>query len=100
MKKTVSRITRPTSVNKQRAALGVALLFTLVEPEWAPFFADPNADVDWRVVSWGGVLIDDRPRDIAATIYHHLGIPPHTTFTIGNGRPMRLNEGQLIQELL
>ena len=36
-------------------------LFTLVEPAWEPFFADPGADVDWRHLSWGGVLIDDRP---------------------------------------
>lgn len=33
----------------------------VVEPRWAPFFLDPEADVDWRLVSWGGVLIDDRP---------------------------------------
>lgn len=38
-----------------------ARLFTLVEPGWAPFFEDRNADIDWRRVSWGGVLIDDRP---------------------------------------
>ena len=36
-------------------------LFTLVEPGWQPFFDDAAADVDWRWVSWGGVLIDDRP---------------------------------------
>jgi hypothetical protein len=36
-------------------------LFELVEPGWAPFFSDPDADIDWRLVSWGGVLIDDRP---------------------------------------
>jgi hypothetical protein len=36
-------------------------LFTIVEPAWEPFFADPNGDVDWRHLSWGGVLIDDRP---------------------------------------
>ena len=36
-------------------------LFTLVEPGWQPFFDDAVADVDWRHVSWGGVLIDDRP---------------------------------------
>ena len=36
-------------------------LFELVEPRWAPFFDDPDATVDWRWVSWGGVLIDDRP---------------------------------------
>jgi len=39
-----------------------ARLFLLVEPRWAPFFRDRKAVVDWRFVSWGGVLIDDRPR--------------------------------------
>ena len=38
-----------------------ASLFTIVEPRWAPFFADADAAIDWRWVSWGGVLIDDRP---------------------------------------
>ncbi len=38
-----------------------ARLFTLVEPRWAPFFSDPDDDIDWRLVSWGGVYIDDRP---------------------------------------
>ncbi len=37
-----------------------ARLFTLVEPRWEPFFSDPDADIDWRFVSWGGVYIDDR----------------------------------------
>jgi hypothetical protein len=37
-----------------------ARLFLLVEPRWAPFFRDRKAVVDWRFVSWGGVLIDDR----------------------------------------
>ena len=36
-------------------------LFLLIEPRWEPFFSDLDADVDWRWVSWGGVLIDDRP---------------------------------------
>jgi len=36
-------------------------LFLLVEPKWEPFFADVGADIDWRLLSWGGVLIDDRP---------------------------------------
>ncbi len=36
-------------------------LFTRLEPAWAPFFADADAAIDWRWVSWGGVLIDDRP---------------------------------------
>lgn len=35
-------------------------LFLTIEPAWAPFFADHKATVDWRWVSWGGVLIDDR----------------------------------------
>ncbi len=38
-----------------------AELFTAVEPGWRPFFADRDADIDWRLVSWGGVPIDDRP---------------------------------------
>ena len=36
-------------------------LFVLVEPGWEPFFNDPEATIDWRWVSWGGVFIDDRP---------------------------------------
>ena len=36
-------------------------IFLLVEPRWQPFFDDADADIDWRHVSWGGVLIDDRP---------------------------------------
>ena len=35
-------------------------LFLLVEPGWEPFFTDTDADIDWRLLSWGGVLIDDR----------------------------------------
>ncbi|MEM7140884.1 MAG: DUF3179 domain-containing (seleno)protein [Actinomycetota bacterium] len=38
-------------------------IFELVEPAWAPFFDDDDAAIDWRWVSWGGVLIDDRPLD-------------------------------------
>ncbi|CAN5299459.1 MAG: DUF3179 domain-containing (seleno)protein [Acidimicrobiia bacterium] len=37
-----------------------AELFLLVEPHWAPFFADAESAIDWRLVSWGGVLIDER----------------------------------------
>jgi hypothetical protein len=36
-------------------------LFLQIEPAWEQFFADADAEIDWRVVSWGGVLIDDRP---------------------------------------
>ncbi|MEX0864063.1 MAG: DUF3179 domain-containing (seleno)protein [Acidimicrobiia bacterium] len=37
------------------------VMFLQVEPAWEPFFDDDQADVDWRLVSWGGVLMDDRP---------------------------------------
>ncbi len=35
-------------------------LFTLIEPAWEPFFEDDNGNIDWRLISWGGVFIDDR----------------------------------------
>lgn len=35
-------------------------LFLLIEPAWAPFFADTASTIDWRWVGWGGVYIDDR----------------------------------------
>lgn len=38
-----------------------ARVFLQIEPAWAPFFDDADADIDWRLVSWGGVRIDDRP---------------------------------------
>ncbi len=37
-------------------------IFILVGPSWEPLFAD-ESNVDWRLVSWGGVGIDDRPYD-------------------------------------
>ena len=37
------------------------ILFERVEPAWAPFFDDADAAIDWRLLSWGGVLIDNRP---------------------------------------
>ena len=39
------------------------LLFEFFEPGWAPFFDDGDADIDWRLLTWGGVLMDDRPLD-------------------------------------
>ena len=39
------------------------------------------------------------PQDIAATIYTKLGIPLDTTHKLGDGRPMRLCHGRLIEEL-
>jgi len=35
-------------------------LLVAVDDRWAPLLADPDATLDWRQVSWGGVLIDDR----------------------------------------
>ncbi|MEM7720666.1 MAG: DUF3179 domain-containing (seleno)protein [Pseudomonadota bacterium] len=34
-------------------------IFTTMVPGWEPIFVE--GDIDWRHVSWGGVLIDDRP---------------------------------------
>ncbi|MGI9400413.1 MAG: DUF3179 domain-containing (seleno)protein [Rhizobiaceae bacterium] len=36
-------------------------IFTNVVPGWDRIFVE--GDIDWRHVSWGGVLIDDRPYD-------------------------------------
>ena len=36
-------------------------LYTALEPGWRPFFGDPRSEIDYRLLSWGGVLIDDRP---------------------------------------
>lgn len=35
-------------------------LYQRIDPRWAPFFGDESSDVDWRLVMWGGVLMDDR----------------------------------------
>ncbi len=37
-----------------------ANVFTAVVPQWDAFF-QPETEIDWRMVSWGGVGIDDRP---------------------------------------
>ena len=36
-------------------------IFTTIVPQWDKIFVE--GDIDWRHVSWGGVLIDDRPHD-------------------------------------
>jgi hypothetical protein len=36
-------------------------LFLILDSRWEPFFADTEADIDWRLVRWGGVPLDDRP---------------------------------------
>jgi hypothetical protein len=35
-------------------------LYVKIEPAWSEFFADADSKIDWRLISWGGVLIDDR----------------------------------------
>ena len=40
-------------------------IFTSIAPEWDPLFVP--GDIDWRLVSWGGVLIDDRAFDTTDT---------------------------------
>lgn len=37
-------------------------IFTHIIPGWDKIFVE--GDIDWRLVSWGGVLIDDRPYDM------------------------------------
>ena len=34
--------------------------FERVEPRWAAFFDDPDADFDYRLLHWGGVRLDGR----------------------------------------
>ena len=36
-------------------------IYTIVDDRWEPLFVD--GAIDWRLVSWGGVAIDDRPYD-------------------------------------
>ncbi len=38
-----------------------ARVYTRLEPAWSPCFADEDATIDWRGVTWGGVFVDDRP---------------------------------------
>ena len=40
------------------------------------------------------------PKDVAATIYTKLGIPLETTHTTPDGRPVRVCEGEVIEELM
>ncbi len=40
-------------------------IYTAFVPGWERIFVE--GDIDWRMVSWGGVLIDDRPYDTTDT---------------------------------
>jgi len=35
-------------------------LFLRIDSRWKPFFDDEDSLIDWRMVDWGGVLMDDR----------------------------------------
>lgn len=37
------------------------VLFSIVDGRWGPFFDDPDSEIDYRYLNWGGVRPDDRP---------------------------------------
>ena len=41
-----------------------------------------------------------RPDDLAATIYHLLGIDPHTEVLGANGRPVLISEGNPVMGII
>jgi len=41
-----------------------------------------------------------RPADLTATVFHLLGIDPHTTIHNGRGRPMPISDGRVIREIM
>ena len=63
-------------------------MYTLIEPGWAPFFADEASLIDWRHVTWGGVLIDDRPLDVV-----HLPCPRGCIPALNDPRLVPASEG-------
>ncbi|MDE0169562.1 MAG: DUF3179 domain-containing (seleno)protein [bacterium] len=63
-------------------------MYTLIEPGWAPFFADKDSFIDWRHVTWGGVLIDDRPLDAT-----HLPCPRGCIPALNDPRLVPASEG-------
>jgi hypothetical protein len=50
----------------------------------------------------GGTVVDRpvSPKDILATLYHLMGIDPHTTLIDRTGRPVPLVEGDVVREML
>ena len=67
-------------------------LFMLIEPKWDPFFSDKESAIDWRLVGWGGVFIDDRPDATQGQIcprgcIQALDQPKVTTAANGNWYP-------------
>lgn len=37
-----------------------AAIYFFADPRWQFVFADPDATIDYRLLTWGGVLVDDR----------------------------------------
>jgi hypothetical protein len=68
-----------------------ARLYVALEPRWQPFFADADAEIDWRLLTWGGVLIDDRmlgdPKPCARGCIPALDDPALTTAAGGDWYP-------------
>ena len=65
-------------------------LYRRFGPGWVPFFDDPDADVDWRYIAWGGVGIDDRPigaPDAPCTCIPALNDPTLTAAASGSWYP-------------
>lgn len=66
-------------------------LFTIIEPAWQPFFDDADSGIDWRLTSWGGVLIDDRGlgdrQPCARGCIPALDDPQVTTAAVGSWYP-------------
>jgi hypothetical protein len=66
-------------------------LFETVDLRWKPIFSDPNADIDWRFLSWGGVYPDDRAlgdtRRCVRGCIRALDDPPMTSADEGSWYP-------------
>jgi len=60
----------------------------------------PGGAVLGKTDPQGGQAIQDEyfPEDVAATIYHKLGVPLDLTLPTMDGRSIRLNEGKLIRQ--
>jgi len=68
-----------------------AFVFTTVDERWDFVFADPDADIDYRLLSWGGVFIDDRalgdPNSCSRGCIPALDDPPLTAADEGDWYP-------------
>ena len=66
-------------------------LFALLDERWDFVFDDPGSELDVRLLSWGGVLIDDRPLGATAPCPRGcipaLDDPPLVTATEGGWYP-------------